>query len=171
MFSWRAWPTLERDPRMQVMAARRRLKFSCARNHPSTVLYDRSRFSASSEAKCFRKVVVSGLAPPEVLNTSGVKKALSNLRIRSSYLFHLAHLCSMGHLDGRCLHQEGIVASLPKNPLTLMSRRASSSLVVACQWKVSPVSGCMSGSMGVLKQTSEMSIAIWQVLDLIVREG
>ena len=87
MFSWRVWPTLERDPRMQVMAARRRLKFSRARSHPSTVLYIRSRFSASCEAKCFRNVAVSGLAPPDVLNTSGVKEALSTSRIRSSCLF------------------------------------------------------------------------------------
>ena len=47
MFSWRAWPTLELDPRMQVMATRRRLKFSRPRSHRSTVLYIRSRFSAS----------------------------------------------------------------------------------------------------------------------------
>ena len=59
------------------MAARRRLKFKRARSHPKTMLYARSRFYARSEAKCFRKVVVSWLAPPNVLNTSGVKEALS----------------------------------------------------------------------------------------------
>ena len=73
MFSWHAWPTLEQDPQIQLMAVCRRLKFSCARSHPSTVLSVRSRFSASRQAKCFRNVVVSGLAPPDVLNTSGVK--------------------------------------------------------------------------------------------------
>ena len=93
MSSWHVWPTLERDPWMQVMAARGRLKFSCTLNHPSTVLHIRLRSSGSSEAKCFMKVEVSGLAPPEVLNTSGVKEALSTSRIRSSYLFCLARSC------------------------------------------------------------------------------
>ena len=110
MFSWHSWPTLERDPWMQLMAACRRLKFSRARNHSSPELYIRSCFLASGDAKCFiRKVVVSGLAHPEVLNTSGLKKALSTSRIHSSYLICLAHscrrnrtrkdFCSMGILD------------------------------------------------------------------------
>ena len=47
------------DPQLQVMAARRRLKFHHARNH-RTVLHAKSRFSASSEARYFRKVVLSG---------------------------------------------------------------------------------------------------------------
>ena len=72
------------------MATCRNLKLNRARNHPSTVLYVRSRFSAVSEGTCFRKVAVSGLAPPEVLITSGVKESLSTSRARSSYLFHLA---------------------------------------------------------------------------------
>ena len=78
---------------MRVMAACRRLKFSRARNHPITVLYVRSCFLASSEPKCCGKIVVSGLAPPEVLNTSGAKGALSTSRIHSLYLFSLACSC------------------------------------------------------------------------------
>ena len=93
MSSWLAWPTLEGDPQMQGMAARRRLKFSCAQSNPSSVLYVRSHFSTSSEAKCFRKVVVSGIDPPKVLNTSRVKEAFFTSRIPSSYLFHLARSC------------------------------------------------------------------------------
>ena len=50
-------------------------------------------------------------------------------------------------------------AWLPENPFALMSRCASSSVVVACRRKVSPVSGCRSGSMAVSKQTSGMSVA------------
>ena len=79
---------------MQVMAACRRLKFSCERNHSSPVPYIRSCFLASGDSKCFiRKVVVSGLARSEVLNTSGLNKALSTLGIHSSYLFCLARSC------------------------------------------------------------------------------
>ena len=83
---------------MQVMTARRRLKFNRARSHPKTVLYAKSRFSAKSEAKWFRKVVVSWLAPPDVLNTSVVKEALSISRIRSSYLLCLARSYSVLHV-------------------------------------------------------------------------
>ena len=80
---------------MQVMAACRRLKFCRAHNHPSNVLYMyvSSCFSASSEAKCFRKVVVSALGPPEVLNTIGVQEAFFTSKICSLYLFCLAHSC------------------------------------------------------------------------------
>ena len=78
---------------MQVMAAPGRLKFIHAHNHSTTVLYVTSCFSTSSEAKCFIKVVVSGLAPPEVLNTSGLKEAFLTLRICSSYFFYcLVHV-------------------------------------------------------------------------------
>ena len=90
MLSLRACPTVDRDPRMHVMAARSKLKFTLALSHPKTVEYCRSRLSASREARCFKKVVVSGLAPPDVLNTSGVNVAFSTSKTLSSYLLRLA---------------------------------------------------------------------------------
>ena len=156
---------------MQVMAAYRRQKFSRALNYPRTMPYAKSCFSASIEAGCFRKVVVSGLAPPDVLNTSGVKEALSTLEIRSSYSLHLARSCQLyqelredflfdGAFGLKILTSKKVFSAwLPQNPLALITRCASSSVVVVCQWKVSPVSGCRSGSMAMSKQTSEMSVA------------
>ena len=78
---------------MQVMATRRKLKFSRGHNHPRTVLHAKSRFSVTSEARYFKNIVVSGLAPPDVLNTSGVKKVFPFHKIRFSYLLHWARSC------------------------------------------------------------------------------
>ena len=52
-------------------------------------------------------------------------------------------------------------AWFPQNPLALMSRCASPSVVVVCQWKVSPVSGCMQEWFygRVKASASEMSTA------------
>ena len=44
MSSWHSWHTVEWDPRMQVMAACRRLKFSRVRSHPRTILHVKSVF-------------------------------------------------------------------------------------------------------------------------------
>ena len=74
MSSLRACPTIDRDPRILVIAADSRLKFSVTLNQPKTVLHCRSCLSASREVSCFRKVVVSELAPPDVLNTRGVNE-------------------------------------------------------------------------------------------------
>ena len=89
MLSLRACPTVDRDPRMQVIAALSRLKFTLALSHPRTKQYYKSRLSASREARCFRKVVVSGLAPPDVLKTRGVNVAFSTSTTLSSYMYLL----------------------------------------------------------------------------------
>ena len=75
---------------MHITADCRRLKLSQACSQPMVVLYSMSLFSASLEARCLRRVLVRGLASPEVVNTRGVNEAHSTSRIRSSYRFHLA---------------------------------------------------------------------------------
>ena len=75
---------------MHITADCRRLKLSRACSQPMVVLYATSLFSTSFEARCLRKVLVSGLAPPEVVNTRGVNEARSTSRMHSSYWFHLA---------------------------------------------------------------------------------
>ena len=62
-----------------------------------------SRFLASREASCLKNVVVSGLAPPDVVNKSGVMEARSSSWISSSY-FHiwLAQYIAGGPGGGGC---------------------------------------------------------------------
>ena len=61
MLSWRAWPTVDLEPRMHITADGRRLKLSQAHSQPMVVLYATSLISASFEARCLGKVLVSGL--------------------------------------------------------------------------------------------------------------
>ena len=75
---------------MHITADRRRLKLSRARSQPRVVLYAMSLFSASFELRCLRQVLVSVLAPPEVVNTRGVNEARSTSWMGSSYRFRLA---------------------------------------------------------------------------------
>ena len=73
------------------MAARWRLKFDHSRSHTRTVPYARSHFSASTEARCFKEIVVHGLAVLDhVLDTKGLKKDPSTLWICSSHFLCLA---------------------------------------------------------------------------------
>ena len=66
-----------------MMADHRTLKFSHARSHSIVMLYARSHFSARRAHRCFKFVVVSGLAPPVSENISGAKEASSNSHILS----------------------------------------------------------------------------------------
>ena len=75
---------------MHITADGRRLELSRSRSQTMVVLYATSLFSASFEARCLRKVLVSGLVPPEVMNTRGVNEARSTSRMRSLYRFRLA---------------------------------------------------------------------------------
>ena len=87
--------TVDREPRMDSMADRSRLKLTVVRSHAIVVAYVSLCFSASCEAKCCRKVVVMGLALPDVEKISGMKEARSTSRTRSSYMFSFAHSCGL----------------------------------------------------------------------------
>ena len=76
---------------MHITADRRMLTLSQARNQPMVVLYATSLFSVSFEARCLRKVLVSGLALPEAVNTRGVNEACSTSRKRSLYTGSVWH--------------------------------------------------------------------------------
>ena len=75
---------------MHITADCRRLKLSQAHSQPMVVLYAMSLFSASFGARCLRKVLMSRLAPPEVVNTRRVNETRSISRMHSSYRFCLA---------------------------------------------------------------------------------
>ena len=75
---------------MHITADGRRLRLSRAHSQPMVVLYATSLFYASFGARCLRKVLVSGLAPPEVVNTKGVNEARSTSQMCSLYRFCLA---------------------------------------------------------------------------------
>ena len=93
MLSLCACPTIVCDPQMQVMAALSGLKFTLPHNHPRTKQYCKSHLSNSREARCFRTVVVSGLAPPDVLKTRGVNVAFLTSKTPFSYLLDLVLSC------------------------------------------------------------------------------
>ena len=72
------------EPRMHIMADRNKLRLMVVRSHAIVVEYVSPCFSASSEARCCKKVVVSRLAPPDVEKINSVKEARSTSRTRSS---------------------------------------------------------------------------------------
>ena len=63
--------------RRQAIADLSKLNDSRVRSQAMVTLYGSFRFSASTEAKRFRNMVASLLAPPDAEKTSGVKAALS----------------------------------------------------------------------------------------------
>ena len=83
-FPGRLPKTFSLELRRQAIADLSKLNDSRVRSQAMVTLYGSFRFSASTEAKRFRNMVASLLAPPDAEKTSGVKAALSTSRTLSS---------------------------------------------------------------------------------------
>ena len=76
---------LFRIPCTHLIEDRKRLIETTRRNHPITVKYASSRFSAIIAASLLKKVVASPAIPPLVVNTSGVNEPPSISRTLLPY--------------------------------------------------------------------------------------